>query len=81
MYQGLNITMFKDLWLNRRHFRRMDILVNKRVDDGFVFVEVDESKVIYKGKRLRRFGLYGRRKFENLLIMANPERKIFFIYA
>jgi hypothetical protein len=51
-------------------------------DDGeYVIYEVDREKSTYFGTPWNDLGAYGKRKFENLLIIQNPRDRIIFRYV
>jgi len=52
----------------------------QRVDD-FVVYEIDPKKVSWHGRKLRELNAFGKRKFENLLVMMNPTERIKIVYV
>lgn len=53
----------------RRHHVMEGVTKHKR--DGRLVLEVDTDKVIFKNLHWKELGSFGKRKFENLLIIEN----------
>lgn len=56
-----------------------DFGINKgeiRERDGFKCLTVNTNKAHYKGHSWKSLGSFGRRKFENLIILSNPRERI-----
>lgn len=51
-----------------------------RTRDGVLVFEVDTTKATYRGMSWKSLGRYGRRKFENLLVLQNSTDPIHIIY-
>lgn len=47
----------------------------------FDVYEVDTEKATYKGFRFKDLGAYGRRKFENALVLTRPTTRIKILYV
>lgn len=56
------------------------IVNSRRVDDVLVF-EIDSKKATYQGERWTRLSSYERRKFENLVVLANPTERIKLLFV
>ncbi len=52
-----------------------------RTADGFKVFEVDTKKSTYFGISWKDLGAYGRKKFENLVILKNSEDRIKVLYV
>lgn len=51
------------------------------MQDGFTYMEIDVNKAKYRGIKVENLGKLGRRKFENLLIMANAKKNLKILYS
>ena len=51
------------------------------VQDGFTFMEIDVEKAKYRGIKVGDLGRFGRRKFENLLIITNAKKNLKILYS
>jgi hypothetical protein len=49
-------------------------IIAERVVSGLKVIEVDTTKAKYQGVSWRTMGDYGKRKFENLLVLEQKER-------
>lgn len=48
----------------------------KKRDDGFTHVEIDTKKATYQGHRWKDMDSFGRRKFENYLILSRSHERL-----
>ncbi len=55
-------------------------IVNERVKDGYTTVCIDTSKATFRGIKWRTLGDFGKRKFQNLLIITRSKERLKFIY-
>ena len=58
---------------NEQFIRRMTL-------PEFTVVEIDAKKVRFHGRILRELSAYGRRKFENMLVITNAKTRLRFQY-
>ena len=59
-----------------------DFAIAREVDrDGFRVLFIDTTKAKYQGIGWRTLGDFGKRKFENLLILMRPRNRLKIIYA
>lgn len=56
-------------------------IINEREIDGFRVVEVDTGKATFQGKPWKSLGEFGRRKFENLLVLSRSKEHIKVTYV
>lgn len=66
---------FGDANITKRH------ITNKHFPEGLTVFEVNSRKCTYRGHTLESLGNYGKRKFENHLILSNPRERIKVIFA
>ena len=55
-------------------------VIAERERYGFKVVEIDTKKATYQGMKWQSMGSYGRRKFENLLVLNNVGSRLKIIY-
>lgn len=55
------------------------IINTRRVGEELV-VEIDTAKARYNDMKWHDLGTLGKRKFENLVFLANPTERLIFIY-
>ena len=55
------------------------IIAERKVDE-FRVVEVDTKKATYQGKAYNTLGDFGKRKFENLLVLGRPHERLKILY-
>lgn len=53
----------------------------EREIDGFKVVEVDTGKATFQGRPWVSLGDFGKRKFENMLVLTRPKERIKVIYV
>ena len=51
-------------------------IVTERYSHGKRVIEIDTKKAHYKGIPWQTLGNFGKRKFENLLVLAHPKESI-----
>ena len=55
-------------------------IIDEKVKDGFTTVVIDTSKATYQGMKWKTLGDFGKRKFQNLLIITRPKERLKIIY-
>lgn len=55
-------------------------IIRERKKDEFTVVEVDTKKATYQGKKWQSLGDFGKRKFENLLVLGRAGERLKIIY-
>lgn len=56
-------------------------IATERYKDGFTVVEVDTKEATYQGVAWQTMGDYGKRKWENMLVLSRPQERLKIIYA
>lgn len=56
-------------------------IINEQQHDGFTVLTVDTSKATYQGVAWRMMGDFGKRKFENYLVINRAPQRIKPIYV
>ncbi len=51
-------------------------IINEREIDGFRHVEVNTSKATFQGRPWKTLGDFGKKKFENMLVLTRPKERI-----
>lgn len=55
-------------------------IIAERKMDGFTVIEIDTNKASYQGVSWKTMGDFGKRKFENLLVLGRTLEKLKVIY-
>lgn len=55
-------------------------IITERIKDDRKIVEVNTRKAEYQGIPWQSLGEYGKRKFENLLVLSEPKSRIKVVY-
>lgn len=70
----------QEMELNRPHIRQH--WNEAMIEDGYTKIyDVDTKKCVYRGQKVSELGSFGRRKFENLLVLSHPKENIKVIYS
>ena len=56
-------------------------IIKETPSKDFIVVSIDTSKVTYQGRPWRTLGDWGKRKWENLLVLSRPKERIKIIYV
>lgn len=56
-------------------------IVNERDIDNWRVVEVDTNKATFQGRPWKSLGEFGRKKFENMLVLSRPHDHIKVTYV
>ena len=51
-----------------------------RSANGFTCVEIDTKRATVRGKSWKSLSEYGKRKFENLLVLSRPDDRVKIVY-
>ena len=55
-------------------------ITNETISGGFTTLTIDTSKAKYQGNRWLDLGDFGKRKFENLLVLTRHKERLKFKY-
>ena len=56
-------------------------IINEKKHGDFTVLFIDTSKAIYQYNRWRDMGDFGRRKFENWIVMTRSKERLKFVYV
>ena len=56
-------------------------IVEERQKDGFTVLTIDTKKASYQGRLWQQMGDFGKRKFENLLVIQRSYERLKFLYV
>ncbi len=56
-------------------------IINEQQQGEYLVLTIDTSKATYQGVPWRTMGDFGKRKFENFLVLSNAQRRIKPIYV
>ena len=57
------------------------IVHERKTDDGFTVLSIDTQKAKYHGMAWQSMGDFGKRKFENLLVISRPRERLKLVYG
>lgn len=55
--------------------------IKETMKDGFKILVIDTSKVKHRGIAWRTLGDWGKRKYENTIVLRRPKERLKFIYV
>lgn len=62
-------------------FMKPDLaIIEERKIDAFTILTIDTKQAAYQNNRWFNMGDFGKRKFENWLVMMRPKERLKFIY-
>lgn len=56
-------------------------IIQEVIKSDFTVITIDTSKATFQGMEWQTLGDFGKRKFENLLVLKNPTERVKIIYA
>ncbi len=77
--EEVNTKAYLEYLENMKHIRKYDYIESN--GDEFTVYEIDGEKCTWFGHVVRRLNAYGRRKFENILVIRDPKTRLIFHYV